>query len=489
MQSNSIATRLLKSSFWQYLGSWLDKLIGLISTIVLARILVPDDFGVVAAASIITGLFHVISSVGSDLYLIRQKETSRIDLDTGWTINIIMKSLSAIGIFLLANNIANYMHDDRMVLVLQIVSISSFLAGFNNIGMVLYEKEYKYRPRFIVRLSSRLIGFVAKVALALYLNNYWAFIIAELVEVTVGLIGTFIAHPYRPRFSLANWRQQWFFSQWILLKSIFVFIRFRVDNIFLSKYLPLEGLGVYTIAKDVASLPAGQIIGPIMDPLYVGLSAMHDNAILFADKAHKTLAVMFAIALPVSLGTYITADNLVAVLLGDQWAHATPIVMISAFILLPAMLGDFLTRLMTALGKVKLIFKFELLLGIFTVATFALFASGMSLSDFAVLRVLLSSLNTLFVLLVLTLMTSLSFFRIIGLILLPLLSSILMVLFLMDISGLIEQYSQLVQLCIQIITGAFLYFVFISLCIYLLRNSVKEYQFIWKTFYLAMFGK
>ena len=277
MSNISIASRILKGSFWQYIGSWLDKLIGFISTIVLARLLLPDDFGVVAATSIITGLFHVISSIGTDLYIIRQKNITRLNLDTGWTVNIIMKSLSALGIFLLAHTIADYMHDERLVLVLQIVSISSFLAGFNNIGMVLYEKDYNYRPRFIVRLSSRLIGFAAKVALALYLNNYWAFIIAELVEVFVGLVGTFIAHPYRPRFSLANWKQQWFFSQWILLKSIFVFVRFRVDKILLSKFFPLQSLGVYTVANDLASLPAGQIIAPVMEPLYVGLSEIHDE--------------------------------------------------------------------------------------------------------------------------------------------------------------------------------------------------------------------
>ena len=485
----SIASKILKSSVWQYLGSWLDKLIGFISTLILARILLPDDFGVVAAATIVTGLFHVIASVGTDRYLIRKIDINNSDLNTGWTINIIMKSISAVGVFSSAGIVSEFMGDERLFEVLQVASLTPLLYGFNNIGLVLYDKEYNFRPKFIIRLSSRVVGLIVKIYLAFYLKSYWAFIYAEIIETVVFVIGTFVLNKFRPKFSLIGWRNQWRFSQWILFKSIFVFIRFRVDNIFLSKYLPLEALGVYSVAKDVATLPSGQIIGPVMDPLYVGLSSIHKDAVLFADKAHKTLAVMFLLILPISLGTYITADNLVTVILGDQWDHATPIVMILAFTLLPAMLGDFLTRIMTALGKVKLIFKFELLLGTFTIVTFALFAHGMGLFDFAVLRVILSTLNSLFVLLVLTLMSSLSFFRIIGLILLPLLSSVLMVLFLINISVFINQYSHLVQLCIQILTGALLYLVFISLCIYLLRNSVKEYQFIWKTFYLSMIGK
>jgi len=489
MVQHSFSKRILTSSFWEYIGSWLNKIIGFISTIVLARILTPDDFGIVSAAAIVTGLFHVMSSVGTNQYLIRKKNIEYFEYNTGWTINIIMRSLSAIIIFLFSEYIANFLGDERLGLVLKVISISPFLLGFANIGMVIYEKEYNYRPKFIIGIISRLIGFVLKIILAIYLRNYWAFVFAEIIEVLVLVISSFAIQKFRPRFSLSNWKQQWVFSQWILLKSIFVFVRFRIDNIFISKYLPLEGLGVYTVAKDVATLPAGQIIGPIMNPLYVSLSSIHKEPVLFADKAHKTLSMLFAIILPISLGIWVTADNLVSVLLGDQWAHATPIIMILTFTLLPAMLGDFMTRVMTALGKVKLIFKFELLLGFFTFATFALLAGGINLAEFAVLRVTLTTINTLFVLIVLTLMSSLSFFRIIGLILLPLLSSVLMALFLMDINVFIEQYSQLVQLCIQIIAGALIYLVFISLCIYLLRNAVKEYQFIWKTFYLSIFGK
>ena len=489
MSTPSLASNVLKSSFWVYLASWLDKLIGFISTIVLARILVPDDFGIVAVTGIITGLFHVIASVGTEQYLIRKNEISRLDLDTGWTINVIMKSISAISIFLLADIIANYMGDTRLVLVLQIVSLSSLLAGFNNIGMVLYEINYNYRPRFIVRLTSRLISFTVKVALALYLNNYWAFIIAELVEVIVGLIGSFIAHSYRPRFSLSNWKQQWLFSQWILLKSIFVFARFRIDKILLSKYLPLESLGMYTVANDLATLPAGQIIGPVMEPLYVGLSEVHEDNDLFADKVHKALSLLVIVVLPISLGIYVTAENLVYILLGKKWLYSTPLVAVIAFVLIPGVLGDFFTRVMMAMGRVKLIFQIEFVLGLLTISVFVALAESMVLIDFAMLRVILTGINTFLVLIVLTYISSLSIFRIFALFFLPLISAFAMLHAILLINPFISSYSHLIQLIIQVGFGAIIYFYLITSFIYLLRNAVNEYQFIWKTFYLSILVK
>jgi len=489
MTEYSLAKNILGSSFWRYLTSWSDKLIGFASTIILARILVPDDFGIVASAGIVTGMFHVIASVGTGEYLIRKKHISNADLDTGWTINIIMKSISALAIFLLAEVIADFMDDQRLVLVLQVASIPPFIAGFANIGMTLHVKNYELRPSFLVNFSTRLTGFFVKISLAVVLQSYWAFILSDLVATLVYLFGTFIAHTYRPKFSLLNWKEQWVFSQWVLLKSIFVFLRYRIDTIFISKFFPAEALGGYSVAKDVATLPAGQVVGPITGSLYVGLSSIHNDAYLFADKVHKAVCAIFIVVLPISLGTYVVSDELVYVLLGDKWQQVIPIVMILSFTLLPSVLGDFLTRVMTALGKVKLIFKLELLFGVLTVSLFSIMARQLTLENLAILRVSTIILNTSIVLIILSRKSELSFFRILGLIFIPLISAVFMVLIIWEFQQTISQYSHLIQLILQVLVGALAYLIMLSMFVYVFRNTIKEYQFIWKTFYISVFSK
>ncbi len=489
MSDNSLSKKILGSSFWHYLTSWSDKLIGFTSTIILARLLVPDDFGIVASAGIVTGMFHVIASVGTGEYLIRKEHINDADLNTGWTINIIMKSISALAIFLLAGVIADFMGDQRLVLVLQVASIPPFIAGFANIGMILYEKNYKLRPSFLVAFSTRLIGFIVKISLAFILQSYWAFILSDIVATLFYLLATYISHSYRPKFSLVKWKEQWMFSQWVLLKSIFVFLRFRIDTIFISKFFPAEALGRYSVAKDVATLPAGQIVGPITASLYVGLSSIHKDAELFTDKVHKAICALFIVVLPISFGSYAVAEDLVYVLLGDKWEQAIPIVMILAFTLLPSVLSDFLTKVMTALGKVKLIFKLEVFFGVITVSLFALLAEQLTLEKFALLRVMTIVLNTLIVLVILSCKSKLSFFRIIGLTIIPIISAIFMVLFIFDIQHFISQFDHLAQLLLQVLAGAVSYFIILSMLIYLLRTRVNEYQFIWKTFYISVFTK
>jgi len=489
MTDNSLSKKILGSSFWRYLSSWSDRLIGFASTIILARLLVPDDFGIVASAGIVTGIFHVIASVGTEEYLIRKDNVSNADLNTGWTVNAIMKSITALSIFMLSGIIADFMGDQRLDLVLQVASIPPFIAGFANIGMVLHTKNYNIKPSFCVGFTTRLVGFGVKISLAIVLESYWAFILSDIIATLVYLLGTFLAHSYRPKFSLLNWKEQWMFSQWVLLKSIFVFLRYRIDTIFIAKIFSAESLGGYSVAKDVATMPAGQIVGPITGSLYVGLSSINQDASLFADKTHKAICALFIVALPISFGTYITSTELVCVLLGDKWKEVVPLVMILSFTLLPSILGDFLTKVMTALGKVKLIFKLELLFGVLTVSIFTILAGQMSLESFAILRVMTIFLNTFIVLLVLSIKSSLSFFRIIALTIIPIISALFMVLAILDIQPMISQYTSIVQLLIKVSLGALSYLLMVSMFVYLFRNRVNEYQFIWKTFYLSMYKR
>lgn len=487
MEQVSLASKVLKSSIWTYLGGWSNKLIGFISTLILARILLPDDFGIVATASIVTGLFNVITSLGADQYLIRKKEIDGFDLNTAWTLGLIMMSLSSVGLYLSAIPVSEFMEEERLILVIQVLSISPLIIGLKNIGTVCLARAYNYRPGFILDTSSRILGLIVKIILALYWVNYWAFIVASLLETLIITLGSYIIHSYRPWFSLKKVKEQWEFSQWILLKGIFVYMRYRVDTIFISKLLPAESLGLYTVSQDVATLPAGQVISPIMGPLYVGLSSIHDQPKLFSDKVHKTIAMLFLILFPISFGTYVVADNIVIVLLGEKWLGATPLIMVLAFNLVPGSFSDFLTKVMTAMGRVKLIFIFEVLFSVTTFISFILLASKMNIVDIAMLRVGLIAFNTTLLLIILSLVSSLSFFRITSLMIIPLVSSICMVAFIMDINQFILMYSSGIQLVIQIIIGALIYFIMVSLFIILMHPRIKEYEFIWKTFYKRFF--
>lgn len=489
MSDKSVLTKLLKSSFWQYLGSWTNRLVGFVSTVILARILTPDDFGVIAAIAIVTGLFNVISAVGTEYYLIRKPDIDDDDLNTGWTINIVMRLLSVMAIISLADVAAEFMGDDRLVLGLKVISLSPMLSGFNNIGMVLYERGYNYKPLFMVTLVSRLVAFTVKIGLAFYLKDYWAFVIADVVERLLFTVMTFMVQPYRPKISLKNCSQQWGFSQWILFKSIFIYAQSRIDNIVLSKYFPLEALGVYTVSKELATLPAGQIVEPIMNPLYVSLSSVHKEPKVFADRVYKVLFGLFLIVVPISLGIYSTADNLVYLVLGEQWLHAIPLTMVLSMMLIPSAMNNFFNKALTALGNVKLIFMLELIYGVFFVVVFLVLAEGMQIIDFAKLRVVVVCLNSLLVAATVAKLAHLSFFRVLMLMCLPVFSAVVMVQSIFLLNPFLEGFDRIRQFAIQVVVGAMVYGYFVSSFIYLLRNVSNESQFIWKSFYVAAYRK
>jgi len=488
MQNNSLASKILRSSFWQYIASWLDKIIGFASTIILARILTPDDFGIITAITIVTGFFHVLSTVGSERYIIRESTYNTGSLNTAWTVNILMKCFSSICIFLLADPVSTFMQDERLKLPFQLISISPLILGFSNIGMVLHMKNFNYKPQFYISFTSRLFGFILKIILALYLRDYWAFVYSILFENILFAVGSFLAHPYKPRLSLKNWKKQWSFSQWILFKSIFVFFQNRIDNILLSRLFPLEILGRFSVAKDIATLPGGQIITPIMSPIYVALSKVHSSDILFADKIYKSLCVIFLLAFPISFGIFITSENLVQVLLGNKWENASDLVMILSFILIPNMLSTFLNQAFTALGNVKLIFFLDLIAGIITISIFVFLSNNLSLIQFSLLRVGLSFINSLIELIIISSLSSISIFKVLLLTIIPLICSTSMVLFIYDIMPLFQDYSPLYKLIIQTISGTIFYLILSTLFIYLFKKT-NEYNFVNKIFFHNILNK
>jgi len=366
----SLAHKILKNSIWLYIGQWINRLIGFISTIILARILTPDDFGIVASISIVTAVFHVISATGAKKYLLRKKFISDVELNTAWTVEIALKFIIFLGIYLSAKWVSDFFDEPRLLEVLEIASVIPLVRAFANIGMLNFEKEMNYKPGFYLNISTQILAFTIKLTLAIIYESYWAFIIAELIATLFSTMGSYYFSSYRPKFSLNAVKEQWEFSKWVLAKGFFSTIRFKIDNILIAKYFSTPVLGSYTVAKDLATIPAGQIVKPIMEPIYVGLAKDIKSPIKFADKVHKILLSIAIIVMPISIGTMSIADDLTMVVLGEGWQHAIPILEVITLVILSGAINDFCSTSLTVLGKVKAAFMLDVIFGVATITLF-----------------------------------------------------------------------------------------------------------------------
>ena len=199
---------------------WTDRLIGLISTIILARLLAPDDFGIIAMASLLIGLIEVLLDMGVNITLIQNKNATQLDFDAAWTLRLIQSGIATVVIFAAAYPAADYFHDARVTLVVQALALSILILGFENIGVVSFQKKMEFGREFRFFFGKRIIGFMVTVAVAWWLHSYWALVVGTVAGRLAGVVLSYAMHPMRPGLSLVRMPAMLSFSTWNLVRGI-----------------------------------------------------------------------------------------------------------------------------------------------------------------------------------------------------------------------------------------------------------------------------
>jgi O-antigen/teichoic acid export membrane protein len=310
---------------WMLLFRLVDRSIGLISTLILARLLIPADFGVVAMAmSIVAGL-EIMTAFSFDLALIQRRDSDRRHYDAAWTLNVLFGLTNAAVLVLVAGAVANFYREPRVQGVILWLALYAALQGFANIGVIAFQKELQFHRDFLLRVIKKLCGFAVTISLAFALRSFWALVAGMLATAVCGLVLSYVMHPYRPRLGLSGCRELLHFSWWVLINNILIFVAHRSSDLFIGRHAGPQALGIYNVAYEISNLPTTEMVFPISRAVYPAYSRMASN---LPDLRRGYLDVLSVILLAVTGRTWnaALADPLVRVLLGEKWLEAIPII-------------------------------------------------------------------------------------------------------------------------------------------------------------------
>ncbi len=310
---------------------WTMRLIGLVSTIVLVRLLAPEDFGLVAMAFIVVGLMGILMDAGVDLALLRDRDATREHWDTAWTIQIIQGTVVAALLLLAIEPAARYFDEPRVRTALMVLALRPLVEGFRNIGIVAFRKELDFAREFRFNVIQRLATLVIVVTLALLWRNYWAIIVGSVATGFIIVAISYTMHEYRPKLSLSKSRDIWSFSQWLLLSRIGLFGNREADKFVVGGTAGTSSMGDYHIAKEIGSMLANELIFPIRRALFPNFAII----VATPQKLEQTVLLMLSFAatliVAVQFGMASVAPDFVAVVLGERWLAVTDLLRILAF--------------------------------------------------------------------------------------------------------------------------------------------------------------
>jgi O-antigen/teichoic acid export membrane protein len=332
---------------------WMDRLLGLLSTLVLVRLLTPADFGVVAMAAIVVGLIDVVLDLGVHVALIHNRATTDEHFHTGWTIRAMQAAIAALIVVAASWPAADYYHDPRIAGVMHAMAAAVLIGGFENIGIVMFQKNMTFGRDFQFFFFKRLLGVSISIIAALTLRSYWALVIGTLGTRIAGVALSYVMHDFRPRFSLKKAGEIWTLSQWVLIKNIGSYVDSRIDKLVVGRRFDATTMGAYTLADELAALSSTELLAPLGRVLFPAFVDARSDAVNLRRIFLLALGVQALIGLPAAVGITLVAAEAVLAFLGPAWAIAIPFVQVMGLMNALLCLVASAAYVLLALGKAR----------------------------------------------------------------------------------------------------------------------------------------
>jgi lipopolysaccharide exporter len=332
IEGSDLGKRMAKGAIWTVMMRFVVRSIGIVSTVVLARLLVPADFGLVALATMLVALLELFSEFEFGTFLILEQGTDRSHYDTAWTLSVARGGVTAVLLVISAPIAAEFFAEPRLQNVVYAFALASFADGFSNIGVVDFQKSLTFDRDFRLMVQIKLVSFTTTILFAALLRDYWALVIGTLSGRFARIVFSYMMHPYRPKLSLARTGDIIHFSKWLLANKLFYYAQRRSYALVIGKYLDSASLGLYSLAREVSALATSELLAPINRALLPGLSKLAREPEALRRAFLDGLSMIVMLALPLAAGVGVTADPLVRAAMGPKWVEAIPVMQILAIV-------------------------------------------------------------------------------------------------------------------------------------------------------------
>ncbi len=315
---------------WVGASFGVGKLFSTAQQIVLARLLLPEDFGLLGIALLAIGTLDVFTQTGLEAALVQRRNIDNQALNTGWTLTLCRAVLLTALLYGLGPSIALFFQMPRAGLLLQVLALTVLLDGMANIGVLQFKRELNFRPQVLLGQSYLITNLVLSVGLTLLYRSVWAMVIARVVSSAVRTTASYAICPYQPRlgFNRRYARDLFHFGKFVFLGNIFLFLAMRGDDALVGKILGATTLGFYTFAYALSNTPTSSVTYVISRVAFPTYAKLQDDLPALRSGYHKALRFTALLALPVAIGLLALAPDAVRVIYGEKWMPMVPAVQI-----------------------------------------------------------------------------------------------------------------------------------------------------------------
>lgn len=325
---NNINKQVSNATKWSIFTEIIIKIISPITNMILARLLTPEAFGVVATVTMIVSFTDIFTDAGFQKYIVQHKFLDGDDEDLSicvafWT-NIIISIILWGIIFAFSNQIAISVGNPGLGKVIYIGALILPMTSFSSIQTAIYRKSLNYKGISYARIIVKIVPLVVTVPLALMGLSYWALIIGNIVGELCNAIILTTMSKWKPKFkySFEKLKTMFLFCGWTLLETISSWLVTNVGIFVIGRLFNQYYLGIYKTGTTMVGQITSLISGATISVLFSALSKLQDDEVEFKNMYYKFLKGIGILVVPLGIGILLYKDVVRSILLGGQWGEA-----------------------------------------------------------------------------------------------------------------------------------------------------------------------
>ncbi len=322
----AIKEELLKGVFWSAVEKYSGVVVALVISAVLARLISPEDFGVVAIATVIISFLSMFSSMGIAPAIIQRNDLSEKNLDSIFTWSIVIGAILALILFACAKPIAGFYENELLVPVCRILSVNLFFAALNLVPNALMAKNKRFKQIAKRTLSLQVLGGGIAIAAAYWGAGIYALLISPLIT-SIGVPAVNLT--YYPRrldlhFDLSPFKKIFSYAGFQFLFEFMNYFSRNLDKLIIGRYMGMSDLGYYDKSYRLMMQPLQKVtfvLNPVLQPV---LSYLQDERRVLAEKYRQIIKSVANIGFPLAVFIFFSAGELIRTVYGEAWLPAVP---------------------------------------------------------------------------------------------------------------------------------------------------------------------
>ena len=321
-QNEGILKKSIRGGIWMTLNTIAQRVLAIGTFFILARILTPEDFGIMAIIFLVPPLLDLALTMDFDTALIRSAtDDPRQYYNAIWTINVLRSFIVFALVFVFGNMIAMFFHIENAAFALKLGGIFVLIQGLGNVAQLMFFKELDFQKVFVRDMLSRIAYSVVAVLLAWYLRSYWALFFANIALYATAVIATYVLCPFRPSFTMEWYHLKRFlgYSKWLYGQGILGELSGTLENMVIGRFLGATEVGLYTRAKALATTPTAPLMSVINKVGFPAYARLRGSAEKVKEGYLKSLDILMFIGIPFVVLTLAASRRLILIALGPQW--------------------------------------------------------------------------------------------------------------------------------------------------------------------------